>query len=180
MEVAAPLTMVGYVPFTVSAPMAIPASVRATKPTGVTLTVRLRSDNGLSTVTWDDVTLAYPTVKPSTLSVKLSWTFQLPLVAVDPAAEARLLNLNGAVTSGSYLPETAAPGTRPVPMLMAGSIASDETAQVTIDSPAGGTATLTTATAYQQLVGEVTGTAGTDLRLLDGRAGGLRRPRPAG
>ena len=86
--------------------------------------MRLRSDNGLSTVTWDDVTVAYPTVKPSTLSVKLSWTFQLPLVAVDPAAEAQLLNLNGAVTSGSYLPETAtAPGTGPVPMLMAGSIA---------------------------------------------------------
>ena len=59
--VAAPLTMVGYVPFTVSAPMTIPASVRAAKPTGVTLTVRLRSDNGLSTVTWDDVTVAYPT-----------------------------------------------------------------------------------------------------------------------
>ena len=110
--VAAPLTMVGYVPFTVSAPMAIPAQVRAATPTGVTLTVRLRSDNGLSTVTWDDVTVAYPTVKPSTLSVKLSWTFQLPLVAVDPAAEARLLNLNGAVTSGSYLPETAAAGDR--------------------------------------------------------------------
>jgi putative ABC transport system permease protein len=159
--VAAPLTMVGYVPFTVSAPMAIPARVREAAPTGVTLTVRLRSDNGLSTVTWDDVTLAYPTLKPSTLSVKLSWTLQLPLVAVDPAAEARLLNLNGAVTSGSYLPEAAGPGTGPVPMLMAGSIASDEAAQVTIDSPAGATATLTTASAYQQLVGEVTSTPGT-------------------
>ena len=159
--VAAPLTMVGYVPFTVSAPMAIPAAVRATRPTGVTLTVRLRSDNGLSTVTWDDVTVAYPTLKPSTLSVKLSWTFQLPLVAVDPAAEAQLLNLDGAVTSGSYLPEGAAPGTGPVPMLMAGSLGSNETAQVTIDSPAGNTATLTTASAYHQLVGEVTSTPGT-------------------
>jgi putative ABC transport system permease protein len=158
--VAAPLTMVGYVPFTVSAPMAIPAQVRAAAPTGVTLTVRLRSDNGLSTVTWDDVTVAYPTLKPSTLSVKLSWTFQLPLVAVDPAAEARLLNLNGAVTSGSYLPE-AAPATGPVPVLMAGSIASAEAAQVTIDSPTGATATLTTASAYHQLVGEVTSTPGT-------------------
>ena len=159
--VAAPLTMVGYVPFTVSAPMTIPAQVRAAIPTGVTLTVRLRSDNGLSTVTWDDVTLAYPTVKPSTLTVKLSWTFQLPLVAIDPAAEARLLNLSGAVSSGSYLPEAAGPGTGPVPMLMAGSLASNETAQVTIDSPAGATATLTTASAYQQLVGEVTSTPGT-------------------
>jgi hypothetical protein len=158
--VAAPLTMVGYVPFTVSAPMAIPARVRDAAPIGVTLTVRLRSDNGLSTVTWDDVTVAYPTVKPSTLSVKLSWTFQLPLVAVDPAAEARLLNLNGAVTSGSYLPEVTAPRTGPVPMLMAGSLAGDEVAQVTIDSPASATATLTTASAYQQLVGEVTSTPG--------------------
>src|SRR4029077_3160898 len=110
--------------------------------------------------TWDDVTVAYPTLKPSTLSVKLSWTFQLPLVAVDPAAEARLLNLNGAVTSGSYLPE-AAPATGPVPVLMAGSIASAEAAQVTIDSPTGATATLTTASAYHQLVGEVTSTPGT-------------------
>jgi hypothetical protein len=159
--VAAPLTMVGYVPFTVSAPMAIPAQVRDAAPTGVTLTVRLRSDNGLSTVTWDDVTIAYPTVNPSTLSVKLSWTFQLPLVAVDPAAEARLLNLNRAVTSGSYLPETAVQGTGPVPMLMAGSLASSEAAQVTIDSPASATATLTTASAYQQLIGEVTSIPGT-------------------
>jgi hypothetical protein len=160
--VAAPLTMVGYVPFTVSAPMAIPAQVRrSAAPTGVTLTVRLRSDNGLSTVTWDDVTVAYPTVNPSTLAVKLSWTFQLPLVAVDPAAEARLLNLDGAVTSGSYLPETpTGTGTGPVPMLMAGSLASGEAAQVTIDSPASATATLTTASAYQQLVGEVTSTPG--------------------
>jgi len=161
-SVAAPLTMVGYVPFTVSAPMTIPAQVRrAAAPTGVTLTVRLRSDNGLSTVTWDDVTVAYPNLKTSTLSVNLSWTFQLPLVAVDPAAEAQLLNLNGAVTSGSYLPETAATGTGPVPMLMAGSIASDETAQVTIDSPGGDTASLTTASAYRQLVGQVTSTPGT-------------------
>jgi hypothetical protein len=169
--VAAPLTMVGYVPFTVSAPMVIPAQVRDAAPTGVTLTVRLRSDNGLSTVTWDDVTIAYPTLKPSTLSVKLSWTFQLPLVAVDPAAEARLLNLNSAVTSGSYLPEApastgtgsagGAQGKGPVPMLMAGSLASNETAQVTIDSLGGATATLTTASAYQQLVGEVTSTPGT-------------------
>ena len=98
-EVAAPLTMVGYVPFTVSAPMAIPARVRDAAPTGVTLTVRLRSDNGLSTVTWDDVTIAYPTVNPATLSVKLNWPFQLPLVAVDPAAEARLLNMNDAAPS---------------------------------------------------------------------------------
>jgi hypothetical protein len=175
-EVAAPLTMVGYVPFTVSAPMAIPASVRsAKKPQGVTITVRLRSDNGLSTVTWDDVTIAYPQLRPSTLSIKLSWTFQLPLIAVDPAAEARLLHLDGAVTSGSYLPETPALSSGPVPMLMAGSLASDEAAQVTVDpaqagpppsgpqpgAVTGGTATLTTASAYQQLVDEARTRTGT-------------------
>jgi hypothetical protein len=187
--------MVGYVPFTVSAPVAIPASMRsAKKPQGVTITVRLRSDNGLSTVTWDDATIAYPQVRPSTLSIRLGWTFQLPLIAVDPGAEARLLHLDEAVTSGSYLPETPAVPSGPVPsgpvssssvpsssvssgvvpMLMAGSLASDEAAQVTVDpeqaGPApvgsqpgtvtGGTATLTTASAYRQLVGEATKSTG--------------------
>jgi putative ABC transport system permease protein len=163
-EVAAPLTMVGYVPFTVSAPLIIPASMRSTTPQRVTLTVRLRSDNGLSTVTWDDVTLANPAVRTSALSIRLSWTFELPLVAVDPVAEAKLLHLNAAVTSGGYLPAAASAPSAPVPMLMAGSSASDETAQVTVDpqgsgTPAG-TATLTMASAYQQLVadaGRVTG-----------------------
>jgi hypothetical protein len=173
--VAAPMTMVGYVPFMVSAPLTIPSSLRSAKPRDVTITVRLLSDNGLSTVTWDDATLAYPDVRPSTLSVRLSWTFELPLVAVDPLAEAALLHLDSAVTSGGYLPEAASPAARPVPMLIAGSIASDEEAQVTVDSaptqadraqasggPAiGGTGTLTTARAYRQLLGEATKTPGT-------------------
>ena len=164
-EVAAPLTMVGYVPFTVSAPMIIPASLRSTTPQRVTVTVRLRSDNGLSTVTWDDVTLANPAVRTADLSIRLSWTFDLPLVAVDPVAEARLLHLDSAVASGSYLPAAAAPPSQPVPMLMAGSIASDETAQVTVDPQgagmAAGTATLSMATAYQQLVADAGRSAGT-------------------
>lgn len=164
-EVAAPLTMVGYIPFTVSAPLVIPASMRSTTPQRVTLTVRLRSDNGLSTVTWDDVTLANPAVRTSDLSIRLSWTFELPLVAVDPVAEAQLLHLNTAVASGSYLPATATAPSKPVPMLMAGSIASDETAQVTVDpqgaGTAAGTATLSMATAYQQLVADAGTTAGT-------------------
>jgi putative ABC transport system permease protein len=164
-EVAAPLTMVGYIPFTVSAPLVIPASMRSTTPQRVTLTVRLRSDNGLSTVTWDDVTLANPAVRTSDLSIRLSWTFELPLVAVDPVAEARLLHLNTAVASGSYLPATATAPSQPVPMLMAGSIASDETAQVTVDPQgagmAAGTATLSMATAYRQLVADAGRSAGT-------------------
>jgi putative ABC transport system permease protein len=164
-QVAAPLTMVGYIPFTVSAPLVIPASMRSTTPQRVTVTVRLRSDNGLSAVTWDDVTLANPDVRTAALSIRLSWTFELPLVAVDPVAEAQLLHLNAAVTSGSYLPATAASPSAPVPMLMAGSIASDEAAQVTVD-PQGagmtaGTATLTMASAYQQLVADTGKTAGT-------------------
>jgi putative ABC transport system permease protein len=164
-EVAAPLTMVGYIPFTVSTPIIIPASMRSTTPQRVTLTVRLRSDNGLSTVTWDDVTLANPDVRTSALSIQLSWTFELPLVAVDPVAEARLLHLNNAVASGSYLPAAAASPSQPVPMLMAGSIASDEAAQVTVDPQgagmAAGTATLTMASAYQQLVADAGKMAGT-------------------
>ena len=178
--------MVGYIPFTVSAPLVIPASMRSTTPQRVTLTVRLRSDNGLSTVTWDDVTLANPAVRTSDLSIRLSWTFELPLVAVDPVAEARLLHLNSAVASGSYLPATATAPSQPVPMLMAGSIASDETAQVTVDPQgagmAAGTATLSIATAYQQLVADAGRSAGTIAGLLDGRAGELpaRRGRPAG
>ncbi len=164
-EVAAPLTMVGYIPFTVSAPLVIPASMRSTTPQRVTLTVRLRSDNGLSTVTWDDVTLANPAVRTSDLSIRLSWTFELPLVAVDPVAEAQLLHLNTAVASGSYLPATATAPSKPVPMLMAGSIASDETAQVTVDpqgaGTAAGSATLSMATAYRQLVADAGKTAGT-------------------
>jgi hypothetical protein len=163
-DVAAPLTMVGYVPFTVSAPVTIPATVRSATPQPVTLTVRLRSDNDLSTVTWDDVTLANPDVRTSALSVRLSWTFELPLVAVDPVAEARLLHLNAAVDSGGYLPSRAAGPGQPVPMLIAGSIASDEAAQVTIDLPrsgtTAGTAVLTMASAYQQLVADA-GIGGT-------------------
>ena len=163
-SVAAPLTMVGYIPFTVTAPLAIPAGMRSTTPQRVTVTVRLRSDNGLSTVTWDDVTLANPDVRTSDLSIGLSWTFELPLVAVDPVAEARLLHLNAAVASGSYLPTTAAGASQPVPMLMAGSIASDETAQVTVDPQgagmAAGTATLTMASAYRQLVADASKTVG--------------------
>jgi hypothetical protein len=163
-EVAAPLTMVGYIPFTVSAPLVIPASMRSTTPQRVTVTVRLRSDNGLSTVTWDDVTLANPDVRTAALSIALSWTFELPLVAVDPVAEARLLHLNAAVASGGYLPAAAASPSQPVPMLMAGSIASDEAAQVTVDPQgagmAAGTATLSMASAYQQLVTDAGKTTG--------------------
>src|SRR5215831_6063353 len=43
--VAAPMTMVGYLPLTVQVPVEIPASAIGGAPRSVTLTVRLRSDN---------------------------------------------------------------------------------------------------------------------------------------
>ena len=184
-EVAAPLTMVGYVPFTVSAPMVIPASMRSATPQRVTVTVRLRSDNGLSTVTWDDVTLANPAVRTSDLSIRLSWTFDLPLVAVDPVAEARLLHLNSAVAGGRYLPATAAP--RPAGADADGRVDRQRRDRPGDGRPAGGrdgagTATLSIATAYQQLVADAGAVGRGHPGLLDGRAGELpaRRGRPAG
>jgi putative ABC transport system permease protein len=166
-EVAAPMTMVGYVPLTVTTPIDVPASVVPGAPRPVTLTVRLRSDNGLSTVTWDDVTTAQPAGHDgqgsAMVSVGVSWTFELALVAVDPAAEARLLHLDAAVTSGRYLPAAAAtpPGT--VPVLMAGSIADDEEANVSFNLPSSvpvSAVTLTAAAAYSQLVDEARQNAG--------------------
>src|SRR6516165_6330199 len=154
--IAAPMTMVGYLPLTVQVPIDIPASATSGAPRPVTLTVRLRSDNGLSTVTWDDVTTAYPGRLPGMMSVRLSWTFLLPLVAVDPAAEARLLHLDAAVVSGRYLPASTAAHSGPVPVLLAGSIADDEQADVSVDTPAGGTVVgvpaLTAVTAYSRLI----------------------------
>lgn len=166
-EVAAPMTMVGYVPLTVNVPINVQAQAVPEAPHPVTLTVRLRSDNGLSTVTWDDITTAEPVLRsapgPAIASVSVSWTFELPLVAVDPVAEARLLHLNTAVIGGSYL--SAAP-TRsvPVPLLMAGSIADGEEADVSFDvrsSSSVSTFTVTAAGAYAELVNATRQSAGT-------------------
>jgi putative ABC transport system permease protein len=167
-EVAAPMTMVGYVPLAVTVPIEIPASAVPGTPRPVTLTVRLRSDNGLSTVTWDDVTTAAPVKRtgpgPAKVSVGVSWTFELPLVAVDPIAEARLLHLDRAVTSGAYLPASAGTGPGTVPVLMAGSIADGEQADVSFNlasSTSVSTFAVTAAAAYAQLAGTVRENAGT-------------------
>lgn len=158
-EVAAPMTMVGYVPLTVTLPIDVPAAAVPGAPDPVTLTMRLRSDNGLSSVTWDDATTAQPAGHggpgPATVLAGVSWTFELPLVAVDPVAEARLLHLDAAVTSGSYLSAATAmpPGT--VPVLMAGSIADGESANISFNVQSGasvGMFTLTAAAAYAQLL----------------------------
>ena len=112
-----------------------PRRMRSTAPQRVTITVRLRSDNGLSTVTWDDVTLAYPTVRP----VDAVDPAQLDV----PAAAGRRRSRPRRPGCCTSTPPSPAEATCPprrhargpaVPMLMAGSIASDEEAQVTVDS----------------------------------------------
>lgn len=140
--VAAPMTMVGYIPLTVTVPIDVLAPSLPAAPHPVTLTLRLHSDNGLSTVTWDDITTAYPLRRagdaPATVLVSVTWTFQLPLVAVDPGAEARLLHLDAAVTGGSYLPASGAARSAQVPVLLAGSITNGEVADVSLDQQPGG------------------------------------------
>lgn len=181
-EIAAPLTMVGYVPLTVSVPVHVPGSAIGGAPRQVTLTVRLHSDNGLSSVTWDDVTQAVA-------SVPVSWTFQLPLIAVDPVAEAQLTHLDAAVIGGSYLPAAAVTPAGQVPMLIAGSIADAEVADVSLDPQSGGAARaaspLTAAHAYSELVTDARENAGTvrtywtaaPVRYVKAADGGLA-PRP--
>lgn len=181
-EIAAPLTMVGYVPLTVSVPVHVPAPAIGGVPRQVTLTVRLHSDNGLSSVTWDDVTQAVA-------SVPVSWTFQLPLIAVDPVAEAHLTHLDAAVIGGSYLPAAAVTPAGQVPMLIAGSIADAEVADVSLDPQSGGAAhaapPLTAAHAYSELVTDARENAGTvrtywtaaPVRYVKAADGGLA-PRP--
>jgi putative ABC transport system permease protein len=167
-EVAAPMTMVGYVPLTVNMPIDVPASLIPRAPRLITLTVRLLSDNGLSSVIWDDVTMAQPAgrdgLAPAMVSVRVSWTFELPLVAVDPVAEARLLHLDAAVTSGSYLSAAAPTPSGTVPVLMAGSIADGEEANVGFNLQSGApvsAVTLTAAGAYSRLVSAAQENAGT-------------------
>jgi putative ABC transport system permease protein len=167
-QVAAPMTMVGYVPLTVNVPIEVPAAAIPGAPRPVTLTVRLRSDNGLSTVTWDDVTTANPVKRgvrgPAMVSVGVSWTFELPLVAVDPVAEARLMHLDGAVSSGSYLSVAQTHRTGAVPLLIAGTIAAGEEAEVSFDLPSSAsvsTFAVPAAEAYSELVGAARENPGT-------------------
>ena len=211
-EVAAPMTMVGYVPLTVVIPVAVPAHAITGEPDLYTVTAVQRSDNGLTTVTqrdagslyltaaqimpadcssaegaasaasaprlatcWSTITGPQPQtwggLQPSTVSVPLAWTFLLPLVAVDPAAEARLLHLDRAVVQGSYLPASR---TRngPVPMIMASSIDDDARDDISLDrlpssaassyadSLSAGEVSVLLAAASGQTVGTSTVTAG--------------------
>jgi putative ABC transport system permease protein len=168
-QVAAPMTMVGYVPVTVVLPVAVPRTAITGSPELFTVTASMRADDGLSTVSQHDIGSTYVTAGPlpsaclaaspvsftagvhpwttcwstttgpeprawagppaPTVSVPLAWTFLLPLVAVDPAAEAKLLHLNRAVTQGRYLP-AGVTRSGPVPVIMASSI--DDDAQVDV------------------------------------------------
>src|SRR5215469_15653620 len=187
-QVAAPMTMVGYVPLTVTVSAPVSAAASTSKPQLLAVTSAYRSDNGLSTVTERAIASTHVSGspragrQPPTVAVSISWTFALPLVAVDPTAEAGLQLLDKAVIRGSYLPsDAAAPGT-PVPVIMASSIDDSDQEQLSLTrlpvSPARpqaggrtapktnrlhpvtagrtvGTATVTAAQAYRQLLGQL-------------------------
>jgi putative ABC transport system permease protein len=95
---------------------------------------------------------------PSAVSVPVGWTFLLPLIAVDPAAEARLVHLDKAVSRGKYLPAATTAPLAPVPMIVASSIYDDDEVQLTATLAAGqpaGSATVTAAAAYSLLVSHI-------------------------
>ncbi len=254
-QVAAPMTMVGYVPLTVIVPVAVPASALTSTPALFTVTARLRTDAGLSTVTEQNVgstyvttspltaskanaargagdveagpdgalTLVCPSASPTplpqvfsvdaqrraacwstttgpdradwavrpppTISVPFAWTFLLPLVAVDPAAEASLLQLDRAVTHGGYLPTTGVTHGGSVPVIIASSIDEDAQDALTLSrlpastalhyasglspnqidalldaargQPVGATHTVTAGQAYRELLGSLLGSRPT-------------------
>jgi hypothetical protein len=169
-QVAAPMTMVGYVPLTVTVSVPVSAAASTLKAQLLAVTSAYRSDNGLSTVTERAIGSTHVSGspragrQPPTVPVSISWTFALPLVAVDPTAEAGLQLLDKAVIRGSYLPTAAAAPGAPVPVIMASSIDDSDQEQLSLTrlpvSPARpqaggrtvGTATVTAAQAYRQLL----------------------------
>jgi hypothetical protein len=187
-QLAAPMTLVGYVPLKVTVSVPISAAASTSKPQLLVVTSAFRSDNGLSTVTERAVASTHvsgsprASRQPPTVPVSISWTFALPLVAVDPTAEAGLQRLDKAVIRGSYLPTAAAAPGAPVPVIMASSIDDSDQEQLSLTrlpvSPARpqaggragpktdglhpvtagrtvGTATVTAAQAYQQLLSQL-------------------------
>ncbi|GAB3520536.1 hypothetical protein GCM10027575_48310 [Phytohabitans suffuscus] len=123
-------------------------------------------------------------------SVEDTWTFPTLVAAVDPAAEAALNNLDGAMSAGRYLPEgTPAGDGEPIPVIRADSVADDDRDEVVVarlpDAVAAAIAagqstaqidrllsetgetvvsrrTVTSAQAYQQLVAEALASPGPD------------------
>lgn len=222
--VAAPMTMIGYVPVKVTFPIAVPTAAVTSPPKVLTVTAMYRSGGQLGSASQGNPDGVYVTDDPlilntargaqgtggvaasgtvirapacpgqhtrprrqvvyvaverptpcwsarspqgqqtrgrrprSAVSVLLSWTFLLPLVAVDPAAEARLLHLGKAVIKGRYLPLTTAAAAAPVPMIVASSLDDKDDALLTATLPQGrtiGSASVTAATAYSLLVSHV-------------------------
>jgi hypothetical protein len=223
--VAAPLTMIGYVPVKVTFPVTVPTAPITALPKLVAVTALYRGNSGPGAVTGGDPGSTYLTADPlsfttghsapgpgnvavpaadiramlcpgqtsklrqqvvyvavqpqthcastrtspgsnagrgaprSGVSVSVGWTFLLPLVAVDPAAEARLLHLDNAVTRGRYLPATTGAQPGPVPMIVASSIDDNDEARLSVTTlPAGltiGTATVTAAASYSVLVSHI-------------------------
>src|SRR5262249_52486077 len=141
-QVAAPLTMVGYIPLTVSFQASVPAVVQNMARPVFVLSALHCASNGLSTLTQRTIGSGYairdlngkqsratgrlggrrPRPPNVTVSIPVSWTFLLPLVAVDPAAEASLLHLHRAMIHGSYLTSGVSPRFGSIPVIMASSI----------------------------------------------------------
>src|SRR5262249_34711701 len=95
-------------------------------------------------------------------SARVGWTFLLPLVAVDPAAEADLLHLDKAVIHGAYLPTAAAAPHEPFPLIAASSVDDGEQCVLAVTlGGARGTTTITAAQAYQALLRSLRGSAAT-------------------
>jgi putative ABC transport system permease protein len=180
-QVAAPMTMVGYVPMTVTVPVSVPAAAPQTAPQVIVVSDGERGHQALGAVFDQSAGRTYLTAQPagtaaalsggrsllcpgpasrpsaslaavcwsaatgasqgasgnfpqSALSVPVTWTFLLPLVAVDPVAETKLLHLRSAVAAGSYLPaSTARPGS-PVPVIMANSVDDHDSELVQVSS----------------------------------------------
>jgi hypothetical protein len=218
--VAAPMTMIGYVPVKVTFPVAVPTAALTAPPTALTVTAMYRSrphsgalseqypdgayatayplllDSADSSQAASDVAapaavvrvaacprqktrlrrpMVYVVVERpapcwsatpvsretprSSVSVLLNWTFLLPLVAVDPAAEERLLDLDQAVIAGRYLPARTPAPAGPVPVIVASSVDDQDNAQLSVmtrpEDRALGSATVAAATAYSMLVDHV-------------------------
>jgi hypothetical protein len=224
-EVAAPMTMIGYVPVKVTFPVAVPTAAVASPPKLLTVTAVYRGNGYPGTVGERNPGRAYVTADPlllnsgrgalgagdvaasavirpsacpgqpapsrqpvvyiaveqptpcwspraasgphagagaprSAVSVSLGWTFMLPLVAVDPAAEARLTHLDKALIEGRYLPATTAAPLAPVPMIVTSSLDDKDEAWLGVTLPTGrtiGAVTVTAATAFSLLVGHIRG-----------------------
>jgi putative ABC transport system permease protein len=253
-QVAAPMTMVGYVPMTVTVPVTVPASALRGAGQLLVVTASKRGNDVLGAAAEQGAGISYLTAQPAyfstgnsrprnastfsdgmpslvcpagagaggpsssaaagaqpaacwsassgpgpkpgsaqpaAVSVPVSWTFLLPLVAIDPVAESKLLHLSTAVISGRYLTtDPARPGSA-VPVIMASSL-DDEDAEPLVVSrlPASAARSLARARTADQFTASLAGTGATVVgtrtlaaadayRLLLGSAAGSASAVPA-